>query len=137
MDRSRPGEPAQWNWLPDGVPMNEMSGPVQPVGSRRVMRTGTCIALIAVGAILRFAIKAGSSHGVNVHVVGVIVLLAGVLGLVLSLVVWGPLNPARRRLNRPLSAGGSLPPVAADQRMYRAQPPVAGEQPVYQEEPPL
>jgi hypothetical protein len=39
----------------------------------------------------------GSSHGLNVHVVGVILMLAGALGLVLSLLVWGPLNPARRR----------------------------------------
>ena len=51
----------------------------------RVMSTGTCIALIAIGAILRFAVTAKHTHGVNVHVVGVIVLLAGVLGLLLSL----------------------------------------------------
>jgi hypothetical protein len=101
------------------------------------MRTGTCIALIVIGAILRFAIRAGSSHGVNVHVVGVIVLLAGVLGLVLSLVVWGPLNPARRRLNRPLGPDGLPLPVAVDGRLYQAQSPVAGEHPGDQDESPL
>jgi hypothetical protein len=134
MDRSQPG---QWNRLPDGAPMSGMSEPVQPVGSRRVMRTGTCITLIVVGAILRFAVSGGSSHGVNVHVVGVIVLLAGVLGLVLSLVVWGPLNPARRRLNRPLGADGALPQVGADGRLHQAPTPAAGEQPTYRDEPPL
>ncbi len=61
------------------------------------MRTGTCPTLIVVGAILRFAVAAGSSHGVNVHVVGIIVLLAGVLGLLLSLLMW--LNPGRSRRN--------------------------------------
>lgn len=41
------------------------------------------ILVIAVGAILRFAVKGGSPHGLNVHVVGVILILAGVLGLLL------------------------------------------------------
>jgi hypothetical protein len=63
------------------------------------MGTGTCIALIAAEAILRYAVTATSSRGVNIHVAGLILLLAGVLGLLLSLLVWGPLNPARRRAN--------------------------------------
>jgi hypothetical protein len=58
-----------------------------------------------------------------VHVVGVIVIGAGVLGLLLSLLVWGPLNPARRR--RAASAATARPPVAAEQRR------------VYQDERPL
>jgi hypothetical protein len=57
--------------------------------------TGTCIALIAAGVILRFAVGAGSPHGVGVHAIGVIVIGAGELGL-LPLLVWGPLNPAWR-----------------------------------------
>ena len=42
--------------------MNEQTGRlrVQPAAGRRVMGTGTCIALVAIGAILRFAIAAGS-----------------------------------------------------------------------------
>jgi Na+/melibiose symporter-like transporter len=58
-----------------------------PAGGRRVMRTGVAITLIAVGAILRFALGPGSPHGLNVHVAGVILLLAGVLGLVLSVLL--------------------------------------------------
>ena len=46
---------------------------------------GAAITVIAVGAILRFALPAGSPHSLNVHVVGVILILAGVLGLLLSL----------------------------------------------------
>ena len=49
------------------------------------MSTGAGITLIAVGAILRFALPAGSPHSLNVHVVGVVLILAGVLGLLLSL----------------------------------------------------
>jgi hypothetical protein len=69
-----------------------------PPAAGRMLGTGTCIALIAIGAILRFALSARSLHGLNVHVVGVVVIGAGVLGLLLSLLMWGPLNPARRRL---------------------------------------
>jgi hypothetical protein len=79
-----------------------MSGPAgsgQAMGGR-VMSTGTCIALIALGAILRYAVTTTQTHGINVHVVGLIVLLAGVLGLMLSLLVWSPLNPNRRRAAR-------------------------------------
>jgi hypothetical protein len=70
-----------------------MSAPLGPQddrvsgGGRRVMSTGAAITLIAVGAILRFALAPGSPHGVNVHVVGVVLILAGVLGLVLSLLL--------------------------------------------------
>ncbi len=88
------------------------------------MSTGTCIALIAAGAILRYAVTATSSHGVNVHIVGLIVLLAGVLGLVLSLVVWGPLNPTRRRADDPVRYDDVAPPPAVhERRLYRDEPP--------------
>src|ERR1017187_3925748 len=113
-----------------------MNGPLQPAGGRRVMRTGTCIALIVVGAILRFAIPSGSFHGLNGHVVGVILILAGVLGLVLSLVVWGPLNPARRRRGHPVGYDDQLP-LAEERRVYRDQVPVVEERRVYRDQPPL
>jgi hypothetical protein len=47
------------------------------------MRTGTGIFLVTAGAILRFALTAGSPHGLNVHTLGVILILAGALGLLL------------------------------------------------------
>jgi hypothetical protein len=68
---------------------------VQPVGCRQVMSTGIGIALVVAGAIVRFAVPATVIYGLNVHVVGVIVMLAGVIALLLSLLVWGPLS--RRR----------------------------------------
>ena len=58
------------------------------------MSTGVGITLMAVGAILRFALGAGSPHGLNVHVVGVVLILAGVLSLLLALLVRaGPRGP--------------------------------------------
>ncbi len=81
------------------------------------MRTGTAIFLITTGAILRFALAAGSPHGLNVHVVGVILILAGLLGLLLPPLVRGPLHPDRlRRWVRPRQ------PEAYDQAPTGADP---------------
>ena len=44
---------------------------------------------------MRFALAAGSPHGLNVHVVGVVLILAGVFEVVLSLLVRG--GPRRPR----------------------------------------
>jgi len=59
------------------------------------MTTGIGTILVAAGTILRFAMPATFTPGLNVHDVAVIVMLAGVFGLLLSLLVWGPLS--RRR----------------------------------------
>ena len=58
------------------------------------MGIGTSIFLIAVGAILKYAVTAHVS-GINVHVVGVILMIAGVVGIVLSLLwmtIWAALG---------------------------------------------
>jgi hypothetical protein len=52
-------------------------------GRRRARRTGAGILLITVGAILRFAITVHSTHVLDVHVVGVILMIAGVISLLL------------------------------------------------------
>ena len=62
----------------------------QPTAGQRAMTTGTGIFLIAAGAVLRFALAAGSPHGLNVHIVGVILLLIGVVGLLLPMAASGP-----------------------------------------------
>ena len=43
--------------------------------------------LITVGAIMRFAVSA-KGHGFNVHTTGVVLLIVGALGAVLSIVFW-------------------------------------------------
>jgi hypothetical protein len=99
--------------------VNGRTGPAQSGGGRLVMGTGTCIALIVVGAVLRFAVHKSSTHGLNVHVVGVILILAGVLGLVLSLLVWG-----WGRNRRPRGYDSGTPPVVEERRLYRDQSPL-------------
>jgi hypothetical protein len=75
------------------------------------------IALITVGAVLRLALSAGSPHGLNVHVVGVILILAGVLGLLLPRLARVPRAP-RDRLRRwvypATPQAGDKPPTAED-----------------------
>jgi hypothetical protein len=88
------------------------------------MRTGTGIFLITTGAILRFALAAGSPHGLNVHVVGVILILAGLLGLLLPRLTGGPLHPDRlRRWVRPKQ------PEAFDQAPTGADPGIYDDHP--------
>ncbi len=48
------------------------------------MALGTSLLLIAVGAVLRFAVTVSTS-GFNVHTVGVILMIVGGVGLLLSL----------------------------------------------------
>jgi hypothetical protein len=51
------------------------------------MGIGVSILLIAVGAILRFAVSVTTS-GVNLHTVGIILLIIGIIGLIVSMVFW-------------------------------------------------
>jgi hypothetical protein len=55
----------------------------RPPARRPAMRTGTGIFLITVGAILLFALRSGSPHWLNLQIVGMILILAGGLGLLL------------------------------------------------------
>ncbi|MBD0349139.1 MAG: hypothetical protein ICV59_08300 [Thermoleophilia bacterium] len=64
------------------------------------MGVGVSIFLIAVGAILAFAVSAEVS-GLDIEVIGWILLVIGILGLVLSVIFWsswgGPGYFGRRR----------------------------------------
>jgi Domain of unknown function (DUF6458) len=59
------------------------------------MGIGTSVFLIAVGAILKFAVTASVS-GIKLEVVGVILMIAGAVGLVASL-LWSASWQRRRR----------------------------------------
>lgn len=59
------------------------------------MRLGTAIVLLALGAILTFAVRVDLS-GVDLQIVGWILMAVGALGIVLELAVWGPRS--RRRV---------------------------------------
>jgi hypothetical protein len=51
------------------------------------MGIGVSLVLIAAGAVLTWAVNATVS-GLNIHTVGVILMVVGVVGLLLSLMFW-------------------------------------------------
>jgi predicted tellurium resistance membrane protein TerC len=70
-------------------------GLVVPVDGRRMISTVAGVILIAVGVILRFTAPSTFAYGLNARAVSLILMLAGILSLLLSLLVWGPRS--RRR----------------------------------------
>jgi hypothetical protein len=63
------------------------------------MGIGVSLILIAAGAILTWAIHVSSGSAVNLHLIGVILLVVGAIGAVLSLIFWsswGGVGGARR-----------------------------------------
>jgi hypothetical protein len=82
-------------------------GLVVPVDGRRMISTVVGVILIAVGVILRFTAPATFAYGLNAHAVSLILMLAGILSLLLSLLVWGPRG---RRRNHDGGFGGGVPP---------------------------
>jgi hypothetical protein len=64
------------------------------------MSIGSSVFLIAVGAILRYAVTATVS-GISIQTIGLILMLAGILGLVLSLLylfAWQPRRAGGERV---------------------------------------
>ena len=59
------------------------------------MSLGVSIFLLAVGAVLTFAVDVTAS-GFSINTVGIILMAAGALGLVLSLLFWSSFAPYRR-----------------------------------------
>jgi len=49
---------------------------------------GTSLIVFAVGAILRFAVTV-TARGFNLHTIGVILMIVGAVGFLLSLAFWG------------------------------------------------
>jgi Domain of unknown function (DUF6458) len=85
------------------------------------MKIGAALVLLAVGAILRFAIATTSTHGVDLRAVGDILMFVGVIGLVVSVIVWAPWTRSRRSYP-PRTPPGEEEPMAAypgDERYRR------------------
>jgi hypothetical protein len=59
------------------------------------MGLGVSIFLLAVGAILTFAVDV-NLNGVNLDTVGVILMVVGGIGLLLTLLIWGTRDRAPR-----------------------------------------
>lgn len=63
------------------------------------MGIGVSLILIAAGAILTWAIHVSSS-GFNIHTIGIILMVVGAIGIILSLMFWsswGGVGGTRRR----------------------------------------
>ena len=60
------------------------------------MSIGASIFLLVIGAILTFAVEVGTP-GFNINTVGIILMIGGAIGLVLSVLFWSNLSPYRRR----------------------------------------
>ena len=81
------------------------------------MTTATSLILIAVGAVLAFAVSYNVA-GINIQTVGVILIVVGAIGLAISVATlagyapWGPTEPGRARLEEPfLLPVRRLPPT--------------------------
>ena len=59
------------------------------------MSLGVSILLLVVGPVLTFAVDVSAS-GFNINPVGIILMVAGALGLILSLLFWSSFSPYRR-----------------------------------------
>jgi hypothetical protein len=77
------------------------------------MSIGASIVLIAVGAILRFAVSLRSTFAgasVNWHIVGDILMVVGVIGLIISLIWMATLSRRDRYANDRYTADPSREP---------------------------
>ena len=81
------------------------------------MSIGAIIFLLVVGAILTFAVEK-EFQGFDIDIVGVILMVAGAVGLLLSLLFWSNFSPYRRR------TVGTLPEerVIEERRIERDYP---------------
>jgi hypothetical protein len=92
------------------------------------MNIGVSIFLITLGAILAFAVNASIS-GIDVNVVGVILLVVGIGWLALSLIL---LSSRRTRLRS--TTGGAL---VEERRVYNEPPAASAYETSVYDEPPL
>ena len=59
------------------------------------MGIGVSVFLIAIGAILAFAVEV-SAEGVNLDTIGVILMIVGGIGLLASMLFWSSFSPYSR-----------------------------------------
>lgn len=78
------------------------------------MRIGASLVLIAIGAILKFAVSAEVS-GVDLGVIGVILMVVGAVGLVIALALLG----MRRRTDITYDPQGYGPGAGPGRTTYR------------------
>ena len=94
------------------------------------MGIGASIFLMALGAILTFATNVSIS-GLDLDVVGIVLMLAGAFGLIMTMFVWGP-----RRRTRVLTTDDEIVDPTR-RRVYRPAEEIVEERRVYDDGPPL
>jgi hypothetical protein len=52
------------------------------------MGIGTSLFLIAIGAILAFAVHVSNTHGLDINTIGWIIMIVGAVGALLSMTFW-------------------------------------------------
>lgn len=52
------------------------------------MGIGVSLILIAAGAIITFAVHVSSGSAFNLHTIGIILLVVGIIGAVMSMIFW-------------------------------------------------
>lgn len=79
------------------------------------MGTLVSLFLIALGAILTWAVTA-STNGLNIHVVGVVLMLVGLVGFLLDMLFWASWGPrlATNRTTTVVDDGYAPAPAAYD-----------------------
>lgn len=106
---------------------------------RNEMGIGVSVFLLAIGAILTFATNVSVS-GLDLDVVGIVLMVVGLIGLLMTLLVWGP----RRRVEPAAPAVAERPVVerpvverpVAERRVVEERP-VVEERRVYDDGGPL
>ena len=83
------------------------------------MAVGTSLFLIAVGAVLRFAVHV-TTKGFSIHTIGLILMIVGVVGLLISVLwmfVWaGRRDRAAAYRDPAVPPDGDVPPTAPYRR---------------------
>jgi len=85
--------------------------------------------LIAVGAILTFAVK-DTSNAINLDAVGIVLMIVGAIGFLLDLLLWSSWGPGYMRRSTVAAAPVAAAPVAAAPVAPVAATPVAPAAPV-------
>jgi hypothetical protein len=83
------------------------------------MGVGTGLVIFAVGAILRFAVSV-TTNGFNLHTIGVILMIVGGIGFLLSLFFWnswGGFGGTQRRETAVGGVGGTTT-VTREERTF-------------------
>jgi hypothetical protein len=80
------------------------------------MGIGVGLVFIAVGAVLTFAVNAAVS-GVNIHVVGVILMAVGALGVLIDLAVFAPRRRSVTTYNTTVPAAPATVPASQTTRV--------------------